>query len=513
MSSERTDNTRIRQFAELATGRPQLSVFLPALLLAAYWLVGEAAMVAIAVAIPAGLGLFWAVTLLWPSRGPIGKSQSAIASKRAAETMLSAGLRTEAQTGRTVAAVAVSVEYDANGGPALSARAFNMLDHQVAGTLAMCVRGDDMVVPLGDFSYAIALSPSPNADLQAVIALAKRLQASLAEPIHMDGRRHFFAACVGICLPGRSSAPIGAALLECAEIALTEARTNGHGSICTYSARLRKDRAYRTTLADDLIDAITSEKIGPMFRAQAQLGDGSLAAMHAEAGWDHPEKGAIARGDLMPLITESGRQAAVDKVMLSKIARQLRRWDEAGLHVPFVTYRVHAATLNDPNIPELLAWEIDRFHLASDRICLGLPASWVHENDRELADTVVARLAGAGVPLELHGFGRSHTSLPDLEAFGIHRLVLDKSFSARLDRDQDQKTLVRAMVGLAHDLSLQAVASGIDTTGEYAAARELKCDAAQGLAVSMSMPPEDATRWLMSEKSNVTQFALTGTAS
>lgn len=512
MSSEGTEKPRIQQFAELATGRPQLSVFLPALLLAAYWLVGEIAMVAIAVAIPAGLGLFWAATLLWPSRILQRPSRSAIASRRAAETMLSAGLRAEAQTGKTVASVAVSVEYDPNGGPALSARDVTMLTHQVAGTLAACVRGDDMVVPLDDFSYAIALSPSQNADLQALIAMAKRLQTSLAEPFHLEGRRHFLPACVGICLPGRASAQTGSALIDCARIALNEAQTKGHGSICTYSARLKKDRGFRSTLAKDLVEAIADEQIGPVFRAQVNFRDGSLAAMHAEISWEHPENGTIARGDLMPLIAESGQQSAVDKVLLGKIARQLRHWDEAGLHVPFVTYRLHTATLNDPNLPELLAWEFDRYNLASDRMCLGLPAGWVHDNDQELANSVVARLAKAGIPLELHGFGRSHTSLPDLKALGINRLVLDKGFAARLDRDQDQKALVRAMVGLAHDLSLQAVACGLDTSAEYAAARALECDAGQGLAVGASMLPEDATRWLTSEQTNVTTLVVSNAA-
>lgn len=493
---------RARGFVDLATGRPQLSVFLPALLLTAYWLAGEAAMVTTAIAIPAGLGVYWIADLIFGHTRTSPKAHSMFTTRRTAEDMLTRGIRTHPQTGKNVAVVALELTYDTDAAPALTARETSVLGHQVASVLAMAIREEDHVVSLGPFTFAVALSPSRHAALEAMIDLAKRLQDRLAEPQNLAGYRHFDTACVGICLPGRSTAPTGQALLDCAEIALNEAKSKGHGAICTFSPRLKKDRALRNSLSHDLNNAIETGQIRPVFQPQVHAQNGQIASVHAEPGWAHPQQGKIAQSSLMPMIAESGRQGEVDRQILSQIARQLRHWDECGPHIPFMSYRLHAATLEDARFPDHLAWEVDRYNLSADRICIGLPEAWVAAKESELANTVVSRLAAMGVPLEIQGFGKTHLTLPDFAAYGIDRVILDPAFSLRIDRDPEQQRYARALVEMSHNLSLQAVIRGIDTAAEFNAARDIRCDVIQGLAICGPLGAEDAMRWLLPRLAN-----------
>jgi EAL domain-containing protein (putative c-di-GMP-specific phosphodiesterase class I)/GGDEF domain-containing protein len=487
---------RLRGSLNLATGRPQLTVFLPALLLTAYWLAGEAAMVLVAVAIPAGLALFWIAELAVSAFQFSSKMNSASATRRSCEDMLTRGIKAQPQTGKSVACLCLGLDHDTNDGPKLNARERILLSHQISSCIAMEIRDDDQVIALGPLRFAVALAPSKRADLEAMINLAKRLQSALAGPQNLAGSRHFHTACVGICLPSRSTAPNGAALIDCAEQALNEAQAKGHGSICTFSPRLQKDRNLRDDMARALQSAIEAQRILPVYQPQMRATDGQIAAIHAEPGWTHALKGKISQSNLMPLIAQSGQQANVDKQVLSQIARQLRLWDESGMHVPFVSYRLHAVTLEDTGFPDVLAWEIDRYNLAADRICIGLPHAWVVDREPELSATVISRLTGMGVPLELHGFGKSHLTLPDISRFGVDRVVLDAAFSVRIDRDEDQQRIVRALVEMARNLSLVSVVRGIDTVAEYNMARQIGCDVIQGLSVCGPVDAEDMTCWL-----------------
>ena len=67
----------------------------------------------------------------------------------------------------------------------------------------------DTVARLGDSRFAICLAPVRQLDLELCIQLAGRLQATVEEPIPVDGTGLYVTACVGFC--PRNRAPSGGA--------------------------------------------------------------------------------------------------------------------------------------------------------------------------------------------------------------------------------------------------------------------------------------------------------------
>jgi EAL domain-containing protein (putative c-di-GMP-specific phosphodiesterase class I) len=80
--------------------------------------------------------------------------------------------------------------------------------------------------------------------------------------------------------------------------------------------------------------------------------------------------------------------------------------------------------------------------------------------------------------------------IPVAERFGlIVPLIQDLESSA------DGRAIVKAVIELAHALSLSVVAEGVETEGQAEVLRGKRCDKLQGFLFARPMPAEALTRW------------------
>ena len=98
-------------------------------------------------------------------------------------------------------------------------------------------------------------------------------------------------------------------------------------------------------------------------------------------------------------------------------------------------------------------------------------------------------LRDAGVQIGLDDFGTGYSSLAYLREFPLDFVKIDRSFICELDRVDNQRALVTAIIGLSHALGLIVVAEGIETEGQLEILKALECDRGQGYIFAPSAPP------------------------
>jgi EAL domain-containing protein (putative c-di-GMP-specific phosphodiesterase class I) len=127
--------------------------------------------------------------------------------------------------------------------------------------------------------------------------------------------------------------------------------------------------------------------------------------------------------------------------------------------------------------------------LIADR---GIDAQWL---EFELTETAVMRrsdlvkqtmdaLGRLGVRFSLDDFGTGFSSFVHLNSLPITLLKIDKSFVGEMEQREENRKLVHAMINLAHNLSLEVVAEGVETPEQLALLRSFNCDQAQGFLIS-----------------------------
>ena len=489
--------TRVRRLVDLATGRPQIMFFLPAGLLAAYFLGGEAAMVALALAIPASMALGGLLARKTPHWQVPRDAQTGLALRAEAEQALSVRLLRAETGGKTPAAVVLGIDDYTDITDRIGAAHVQDLMRQCGERLTQSCRDVDVVAALGKGHFGVALGPMRRTDLEVMIQISARLMDAMAEPFVVDGTRVHLTVSVGFCLPGRAPSRQGDAMMKAAELALEEAFAAGPSSIRSYSPDLSRRAETRTALQDEISHALEHRQIVPWFIPQCSTETGLITGLATTPRWHHDTRGVIIPSDFMHLVAAQGAMADLDDLITNAALRALSDWDKTGLGIPTVSTRLHRASLADTHLAEKLKWTVDRFDLTPDRLILELPESLVTQKDEDVSTANLHKLHEAGFKIDLCGFGTGQAALADLRRYNIGRIKIDPSFVARVDRDREQQNMVAALLTMAEKLSIPAVTCGVATAGEHAMLAQLGCQVVEGHAVSGPMRQSDVADWAL----------------
>jgi EAL domain-containing protein (putative c-di-GMP-specific phosphodiesterase class I) len=103
------------------------------------------------------------------------------------------------------------------------------------------------------------------------------------------------------------------------------------------------------------------------------------------------------------------------------------------------------------------------------------------------------RLRGLGVRFSIDDFGTGYSSLSYLKRLPAHAIKIDQSFVQGLGKVVEDKAVVRMIIELAHTLSLQVIAEGVESEEQATLLKEMGCDFAQGYHFSKPLPSEAAS--------------------
>jgi EAL domain-containing protein (putative c-di-GMP-specific phosphodiesterase class I) len=115
--------------------------------------------------------------------------------------------------------------------------------------------------------------------------------------------------------------------------------------------------------------------------------------------------------------------------------------------------------------------------------------------DPARARETALRLSETGVQLAIDDFGTGYSSLAYLKRLPVSELKIDRSFVCDMTTNEEDATIVRSTIGMAHDLGLSVVAEGVETEGTLRMLARLGCDVAQGYHISPPLPASQFAAW------------------
>jgi EAL domain-containing protein (putative c-di-GMP-specific phosphodiesterase class I) len=213
-------------------------------------------------------------------------------------------------------------------------------------------------------------------------------------------------------------------------------------------------------------------------------------SVEALARWEHPERGMIPPSEFIEVAEDTGLIAELGLQVLEQAADQAAEWQRAFGFPLGLAVNVSGRQLAQAGFPEQVAAIAAHSGLAPGTLSLEITESvLLEEADSTMA--VLTRLRETGIRLILDDFGTGYSSLSYLKRFALHALKIDRSFVDGLGADDDDSTIVEAIVRMAHSLRLAVVAEGVETEAQLSQLRRLRCDSAQGYLFARPLAPGD----------------------
>lgn len=242
---------------------------------------------------------------------------------------------------------------------------------------------------------------------------------------------------------------------------------------------------------DALEAAIKNDELLVLYQAQATREGGRwmVTATEALVRWQHPVRGLLSPGDFLSVAEENGLMRPLTEYVLRQVAAQVKVWQDAGLPLR-VSVNLSANTMDDLEFPDRLRDLLRDHGVAPDRIFLELTESAVTKNSATTMD-ILARLRLLGVGLSIDDFGTGNSSFMRLYEMPFNELKIDRSFVAKIPHDEEARTIILAMVELAHALGMTACAEGVESPKILDYLESIACDAAQGYHIGKPMTAQE----------------------
>jgi EAL domain-containing protein (putative c-di-GMP-specific phosphodiesterase class I) len=255
-------------------------------------------------------------------------------------------------------------------------------------------------------------------------------------------------------------------------------------------------------LQTDLKAALADQQFELFYQPQFGLADHRVHAVEALLRWNHPTRGLVGPEEFISVAEESGYIIPMGLWILEQACRQLKRWESMGVPVPRVAINLAAVHFRQPGLHEQVRDVLERHGVEPDLIELELTERSLME-DTESTRACLYALKDIGLRLAIDDFGTGYSCLSYLRRFPLDVLKIDRSFVSDLATSADAQAICGAILSIARQLSLDAVAEGIESERQLAYLTKHGCQFGQGYYFSRPVGPQSVAR-LMADRAGHT---------
>lgn len=199
--------------------------------------------------------------------------------------------------------------------------------------------------------------------------------------------------------------------------------------------------------------------------------------------------------DFIPVIERNGMVCLLDFYVLEQVCKDITQWIKEGIKVGRISVNFSRKHLSNPHLVEDIMDILRKYDMAGRYIEIELTET-VDEVESNLLIEFIKRMKYHKVRISIDDFGTGYSSLNMLRSFSVDVLKIDKSFIDSLD--ERNKIVLSNIIRMAHELSMEVVAEGVETKEQALYLGEIGCHTLQGYLFDKPLAKEEFERKLQS---------------
>src|SRR5215813_6444452 len=356
---------------------------------------------------------------------------------------------------------------------------------EVGHRLGDVVGGRGQVCRLGGDEFVVIIPGCGNPlEIGEIIeAMLRRL----AEPYLISDQILHIAGSAGIAIAPDHGSNTNE-LIANADLALYQAKSDGGRTCRIFMPVLRAEAQARRSLDLELRRAYAESEFELHFQPQIRLADEAVVGAEALIRWRHPERGILAPGAFIDTLAASSIAPVVSQWIIRTACAMTAQWRAAGLPLGRIAVNLFPSQVGD----EALLTDIDEVLKATDLPASALELEITENVALNVEDgAVLHKLHDKGVKLALDDFGTGYASLSYLTRFPLARIKIDRTFVGRVIDNAGDAAIVRSLIAMAHNLGLEVIAEGVETSAQAAFLLKEQCEEAQGYLYAKPLSAAD----------------------
>ncbi|MGF6089753.1 putative bifunctional diguanylate cyclase/phosphodiesterase [Pseudomonas sp. 18173] len=374
----------------------------------------------------------------------------------------------------------------------------DQLLQKMARRLVNALPEADTIARLSGDEFAVLFNAYGN--LSSLARVATRLASKLRLPLTIEGHELVVSASMGISLLPDSAREISA-LVSQSNMAMQHAKHLGGNNFQFYTDSLQASTLERLQLENHLRKAVEEQQLKVFYQPKLCLATGKLNAAEALVRWDHPTMGRVPPGDFIGLAEETGLIGPIGEFVLRQACWQACEWQRQGLEPIRVSVNLSVHQLRQGKLVSLVRQVLEETGLAPHLLELELTESQLLDSVEHIIATF-QQLRDLGVKLAIDDFGTGYSSLSYLKRIPVDYVKIDQAFIRGLGEGTEDAAITRAIIAMAHGLSLKVVAEGVERHEQLEFLKHERCDEVQGYLISRPIEAEGLAALLRDQNAN-----------
>ncbi|WP_162140532.1 sensor domain-containing protein [Sphingomonas sp. PR090111-T3T-6A] len=349
---------------------------------------------------------------------------------------------------------------------------------------------------LGGDEFAIFLEHRDEAQM---LAVARDILQRLHQPFEYDGGAVDCQSTAGCSILPRD-ADNAANLLKCADIALYAGKADCRGSLSIFDPAMRTILDRRTSMLRLARAALRDDRIMPFYQPKVCLLDERVVGFEALLRWTETGGDIEPPGSIAAAFEDLNLATAIGERMLDQVCRDIARWRAEGLDVGSVAFNLSPAEFRRDDLFDRIMSRLHQDRIPTSLLELEITESVFLGHDASAVARTLQAFHREGVRIALDDFGTGFASLTHLQSFPVDVIKIDRSFVSDVAARPGNAAIVKAVIGLARDLSMDVVAEGIETRQQADHLRQQGCTFGQGFWFGPAMPRDEVAELLRANR-------------
>lgn len=370
-----------------------------------------------------------------------------------------------------------------------SSEAVAALVAEITQRLLGCMRANDTVARLDDEHFVIMVSDlSPDMELAQLLVerMGERLLESLNAPYLVNGRSHTLQAHIGATLFGPHSRS-ATELLSQAEAAMYKLRDEETRGLHFFKAEPQLPAPQRQQMEQELREALRLGQFQMQYQPQYSQ-QGEMTGLEALLRWHQPGRGVVPPRMFIAVAEESGIIVPLGQWVIQTVCEQIALWkNDPQLCTLAVAVNISLQQLQHHDFARQVEQIVKISGIAPRQLLLEFSATQLQNATHDNLQTL-RQLAAGGIRLSLDNFGATHFSQNILMQLPLFQLKIAQTLVQRLGPNNASEAAMQAAVGVAKQLKIQIVASGVETLEQRALLVQNDCQHFLGYLFSVPVP-------------------------